>query len=233
MSKHILVIEDDPELAEMVSEYLSARGFHATSKATAAEGLEALRRDAFDGLIIDLGLPDMDGFVVCRQIRAESDIPIVMLTARGDEMDRIVGLELGADDYLAKPFNPRELLARLNAIFRRGASSKHRTSVLTFGRLVVDPIARHVSVAGVEKTLTAHQFDLLHALAAHAGRVMSRGTLMDHLRGHDLEPFDRSIDVHISRIRSEIEDDPKKPRRILTIRGVGYVFAQLQDEDDH
>lgn len=151
-----------------------------------------------------------------------------MLTARGDEMDRIIGLEIGADDYLPKPFNPRELLARIRAILRRG-SRENSSTELRFGRLEINESAHLATLDGDMINLTAYQFDLLSVLARHAGRVMSRDQIMDALKGHDLESFDRSIDVHISRIRSQIEDDPKKPRRILTIRGTGYVFARQQD----
>jgi DNA-binding response OmpR family regulator len=155
-----------------------------------------------------------------------------MLTARGDEEDRIVGLELGADDYLPKPFNPRELLARLRAILRRQRAPKSGSAApLRFGRLEIDRDARVVRVAGEEKPLTSHQFELLVALAENAGRVLSREALMNRVRGESLESFDRSIDVHISRIRAAIEDDPRQPRRLLTLRGAGYVFARRQDED--
>jgi DNA-binding response OmpR family regulator len=155
-----------------------------------------------------------------------------MLTARGDEADRIVGLELGADDYLGKPFHPRELLARLRAVLRRGAGGATRGEArLRFGRLEIDRAARVVRVAGEARALTGHQFDLLVALAESAGRVLSRDALMSRLRGRELEAFDRSIDVHVSRIRAAIEDDAAHPRRILTVRGVGYVFASRQDAD--
>jgi two-component system, OmpR family, phosphate regulon response regulator OmpR len=156
----------------------------------------------------------------------------LMLTARGDEMDRIVGLELGSDDYLPKPFNPRELLARLRAILRRrGPAGMARTAPLRFGRLEIDRDARVVRVDGMERPLTSYQFELLCVLAMHAGRVMSREALMDHVRGEELEAFDRSIDVHIARIRAALEDDPKHPRRIITVRGAGYVFAKYQDDE--
>jgi DNA-binding response OmpR family regulator len=163
-------------------------------------------------------------------VRAEHDLPILMLTARGDEMDRIVGLELGADDYLPKPFNPRELLARLRAILRRRSpATGKREEILRFGRLEIDRGARLVRVSGEERSVTSYQFDLLWALATHAGRVMSRDALMDKLRGEEFEAFDRSLDVHISRLRAVIEEDPKHPRRIITVRGAGYVFAKNQD----
>jgi DNA-binding response OmpR family regulator len=155
-----------------------------------------------------------------------------MLTARGDAMDRIVGLELGADDYLPKPFNPRELLARLRAILRRSReSTAPHTAVLRFGRLEIDRDARVVRLDGEERPLTGYQFELLYVLASHAGRVLSREALMERVRGEELEAFDRSIDVHVSRLRAAIEDDPKHPRRIITVRGAGYVFARHQDED--
>jgi len=175
-------------------------------------------------------LPDLDGFEVCRRVRASSDLPILMLTARGEPTDRIVGLELGADDYLPKPFEPRELLARLRAILRRRGALEKRASTLRFGRLEIDRDARSVRVDGAERPLTSYQFALLVAMAEHAGKVLSRETLMDLVKGAALEAFDRSIDVHVSRIRAAIEEDPKKPRRIITVRGAGYVFAKLQDD---
>ena len=229
MTERILMIEDDRRLAAMVSDYLRQSGFTVSAEHGAASGLATLRRNAFDALILDLMLPDLDGLEVCRLVRMESRIPILMLTAKGDAMDRVVGLELGADDYLPKPFEPRELLARLRAVLRR-ANSAGSGDTLRFGRLEIDADARAVRIDGHRRSLTGYQFDLLLALARHAGRVMSRDQLMDALKGEELEAFDRSIDVHISRIRNAIEDDPHHPRRIITVRGVGYVFARLQDE---
>jgi DNA-binding response OmpR family regulator len=227
MPERILIIEDDRSLIDMLSEYLLPLGIRVTAAGGAKEGLRLLDRDAFDAVILDVMLPDGDGFDVCRTVRARSDIPILMLTARGDELDRIVGLEIGADDYLPKPFNPRELLARLRAILRRrGQSAAERRRVLRFGRLEIDVDARVVRVDGDPRTLTSYQFDLLHALAQNAGRVLSRDALMEKLKGENLEAFDRSLDVHISRIRASIEDDPKHPKRIITVRGAGYVFAR-------
>jgi DNA-binding response OmpR family regulator len=232
MSQRILLIEDDARLAGMLRAYLEQAGLEVAVSGTARAGLERLRGAGADAVVLDLMLPDQDGLELCRTLRAESDVPVLMLTARGDDLDRIVGLELGADDYLGKPFNPRELLARLRAILRRRAGpAPGRTPVLRFGRLEIDKDARAVRVDGEARTLTSYQFDLLCALADSAGRVLSRERLMERAKGETLEAFDRSIDVHVSRIRAAIEDDPKRPRRILTIRGAGYVFAKVQDEE--
>jgi len=225
------MIEDDAALAGLVGDYLRPVGYEVTAAGTAAEGLRRLAAEPFDVVLLDVMLPDLDGFEACRRIRSGSDVPVLMLTARGQEEDRIVGLELGADDYLPKPFNPRELLARLRAVLRRRQPAAGRSALLRFGRLEIDRDARVVRVDGEPRGLTGYQFDLLVALAESAGRVLGRETLMARA-GHDAgEAFDRSIDVHVSRIRAAIEDDPKRPRRLLTVRGAGYVFARKQDED--
>jgi len=232
MAERVLIIDDDARLAAMVSDYLIAAGYAVDRRFTGREGLAAVDRTAFDAIILDVMLPDCDGFEVCRNIRTRSQTPVLMLTARGEEMDRIIGLEIGADDYLAKPFNPRELVARIRAILRRGRGpGAPEDAELRFGRLQIDRGSRMVRIDGEERILTSYQFDLLVALASNAGRVLNRERLMDLLKGEDLEAFDRSIDVHISRIRSAIEDDPKHPRRIITVRGAGYVFARKQDSD--
>jgi len=227
-----LIIDDDEALAEMLAEYLTAQGLHVAARHRADTGLRALEEESFDAVILDVMLPDLDGFEVCRRIRERSSVPVLMLTARGEETDRIVGLEIGADDYLAKPFSPRELLARLRAVLRRtrasGTASKRS---LRFGRLEIDRDARVAAIEGDPCTLTSHQFGLLCLLAENAGRVLSRDQMMQGLRGQSLEAFDRSIDNHVSRIRAAIEDDPKRPRRLLTVRGAGYVFARSQDGD--
>ena len=228
MSVRVLLVEDDARLAGMVADYLGEAGIRSAIAGTGREAQRLLKRDAFDAVILDLMLPDTDGLDLCKHIRAESTIPLLMLTARGDPLDRVVGLELGADDYLPKPFEPRELLARLRAILRRSRDTAP-ADVLRFGRLEIDRAARQVRIDGREKPLTGFQYTLLLALAERAGRVLSRDALMDLTRGSALEEFDRSIDVHISRIRAAIEDYPKKPRRILTVRGAGYVFAKEQD----
>jgi len=227
VTERILLIEDDTRLAEMVRDYLGRAGYRVERAENGAAGLALQTREPFDGIVLDLMLPDMDGLDVCRKIRERASLPILMLTARGDTMDRIIGLEIGADDYLPKPFEPRELLARLRAILRRKGGANR--DVLRFGRLEIDRDAREVRLDGEVKPLTSHQFGLLSALAEHAGRVLSRDVLMDLLRAEPLEAFDRSIDVHISRIRAAIEDDVKRPRRIITVRGAGYVFAKHQD----
>jgi DNA-binding response OmpR family regulator len=228
MSVRVLLVEDDARLAGMVADYLGEAGIRSAIAGTGREAQRLLKRDAFDAVILDLMLPDTDGLDLCKHIRAESTIPLLMLTARGDPLDRVVGLELGADDYLPKPFEPRELLARLRAILRRSRDTAP-ADVLRFGRLEIDRAARQVRIDDREKPLTGFQYTLLLALAERAGRVLTRDALMDLTRGSALEEFDRSIDVHISRIRAAIEDDPKKPRRILTVRGAGYVFAKEQD----
>ncbi len=229
MVERILLVEDDPRLAEMLLEYLGQAGFGVTVAALGAAALERLNEAQYDAVILDLMLPDMDGLEVCRRLRAQSDTPVLMLTARGDAIDRIVGLELGADDYLPKPFEPRELLARLRAIVRRRVRGAGRENALHFGRLELDTAARAVRLDGKTCELTGYQFDLLVALAKNAGRVMSREILMDLVKGESFESFDRSIDVHVSRIRACIEDNPKKPRRVITVRAAGYVFAKAQD----
>ena len=229
MAERVLVVEDDPRLAEMLSEYLGQAGFRVTVAPLGATALRLLEETDCDAVILDLMLPDMDGLNVCRQIRTSADTPVLMLTARGDAVDRIVGLELGADDYLPKPFEPRELLARLRAILRRRTAGRAAGHILNFGRLDLDSAARTALLDGVRCELTGYQFDLLWVLAQNAGRVLSRDALMDKVKGTHLEAFDRSIDVHMSRIRAAIEDDPRKPRRVITVRGAGYVFAKVQD----
>jgi len=229
MPQRVLMIEDDVALARLVTEYLGPVGFEVSAVGTAGEGLRRLD-EGFAAVLLDVMLPDLDGFEAARRIRAASDVPVIILTARGDDEDRIAGLEIGADDYLPKPFNPRELLARLRAVLRRGRPAAGSEPPLRFGRLEIDPEARTVRVDGEDRPLTSHQFELLLALARSPGRVLGREALLARVRGDALLAFDRSIDVHVSRIRAAIEDDPRHPRRILTVRGAGYVFAKKQDE---
>ena len=235
MTPSLLLVDDDTRLASMVSDYLGRAGFEVETAGSLAAGREHLAANHYDALVLDLMLPDGDGLELCRELRGAAktrQLPLLMLTARGEPMDRIVGLELGADDYLPKPFEPRELLARVKALLRRASPSANGDDVLRFGRLEIDLGARVARLDGKVCDLTGHQFDLLVVLAQSPGRVLSRDQIMDALKGHPLEAFDRSIDVHISRIRAVIEDDPKAPRRVLTVRGAGYVFARKQDADD-
>jgi DNA-binding response OmpR family regulator len=234
MPHRLLLIDDDARLAEMVGDYLGRQGYEVASAPSLAAGRARLAHELPDALILDLMLPDGDGLDFTRELRAQGRtrrLPLLMLTARGEPMDRIVGLEIGADDYLPKPFEPRELLARVKALLRRAAPERAGDDLLVFGRLEIDLGARQARLDGRPCELTSHQFELLVVLAQSPGRVLSRDQIMDALKGHPLEAFDRSIDVHISRIRAVIEDDPKTPRRVLTVRGAGYVFAKKQDAE--
>jgi DNA-binding response OmpR family regulator len=242
MRQRLLLIEDDQRLANMLLPFLDQHGYQVAHAATANAGLALLenRTEHFDLLLLDLMLPDAFGLDVCRQIRAQASaaaaIPIIMLTAKGDPMDKVLGLEIGADDYVAKPFEPRELLARLRALLRRqtvlathASPNRANSNILRFGRLEINLDAHALYVDAEECSLTAYQFDLLVAMAKSAGRVVSREYLKDAVKGELPDAFDRSIDVHIGKIRAAIEDDPKQPKRIITVRGAGYVFAKVQD----
>ena len=224
-----LLIDDDARLGALVTEYLGRHEIAVTVAADGERGLGALRRGRFDVVLLDVMLPGSDGFEVCRRLRASPEtaaLPVIMLTARGDDVDKIVGLELGADDYLAKPFNPRELLARIHAVLRRGRTAAARQGRLSVGGLEIDFEAREVMVEGRRPPLTAYEFELLAVLARAACRVLSREQLLDALKGAAYETFDRSIDVHISKLRSKLERNPKEPRYIKTVRGVGYVLIR-------
>jgi DNA-binding response OmpR family regulator len=222
-----LLIDDDARLGALVKEHLGRHDIDVTVAGDGERGLATLRRGRFDILLLDLMLPGIDGLEVCRRVRATPELaalPVIMLTAKGDDLDKIIGLELGADDYLAKPFNARELLARIRAVLRRGrAVASERLRV---GRIEIDVDAREVTVAGKRTLLTSYEFDLLAALARAAGRVLSREQLLDALKGAEYESFDRSIDVHISKLRAKLEEDPRAPRHIKTVRGVGYVLLR-------
>jgi DNA-binding response OmpR family regulator len=224
-----LLIEDDARLAALVREYLAGQEIDVSVAGDGERGLQALKREAFDVVLLDLMLPGLDGLEVCRRIRARPEwarLPLIMLTARGDDVDRVVGLELGADDYLPKPFNPRELLARIRALLRRAAPAPAGGERLRLGELEIDFGAREVAVRGARQSLTHYEFELLACLARAAGRVLSREQLLDALRGEELDAFDRSIDVHVSRLRAKLERDPREPRYIKTVRGVGYMLVR-------
>lgn len=239
MKTQLLLIDDDQRLTGLLGDYLRQAGYGVDVAPSLAQGRRLLAQSRFDLLVLDLMLPDGDGLDLCRELRSQPAtraLPLLMLTARGEPLDRVLGLEMGADDYLGKPFEARELLARIKALLRRSAQSLDSggdDEVLRFGRLDIDVAARQARLDARVCDLTSYQFDLLLVLARAPGRVLSRDQIMDALKGHPMEAFDRSIDVHISRIRAAIEDDPKSPRRVLTVRSVGYVFAKKQDDDAH
>jgi DNA-binding response OmpR family regulator len=225
--RRLLVVDDDERLRTLLAEYLGGRNFEVDVAPTGEDGLAKLGAAEFDLVILDLMLPGADGLEVCRHIRATSSIPIVMLTARGEDMDRIVGLELGADDYLPKPFNPRELLARVQAVLRRTAAADvEGPALLRAGPLALDPSRRIAWLEDSELDLTSTEFDLLRTLVASAGRVVPRERLMEEARGTEFASFERSVDVHVSHIRKKLGDDPKRPRLIKTVRGVGYFVPK-------
>jgi DNA-binding response OmpR family regulator len=231
MPERILIIEDDGRLAAMVSEYLGESGLRVTARETAIEGLSLLKREPFDALILDIMLPDLDGFEVCRRVRADSDIPILMLTAKGDAADRVVGLELGADDYLTKPFSPRELLARIRTVLRRTHAGQevHGAPVCRAYRIPGWELnlrtRRLTGHGGAQVALSNGEFNLLAALLATANRVVTREQLIELSRRYDNEVYDRAVDVQILRLRRKIEKNPAEPRIIVTERGVGYRVA--------
>jgi DNA-binding response OmpR family regulator len=222
----VLLVEDDRRLADLTREYLEGHGLAVVHAADGRRGLDEALSGRYEAVLLDLMLPGKDGLEVCRELRARSDVPIIVLTARGEEADRVLGLELGADDYLAKPFSPRELLARIRAVVRRARGrAGPESGVVRVGGLVVDPAARRVTLDGRDIALTGYEFALLDALARRAGRVLSREQLMELAGGSAEEAFDRSIDVHVSRLRQKLGDDPKRPRLIKTVRGAGYLLA--------
>jgi two-component system OmpR family response regulator/two-component system phosphate regulon response regulator OmpR len=225
----IVVVDDDAGIRELLGEYLATQGF-AVRLAADARALDALLAEAMpDLLVLDLMLPGEDGLSIARRVKVAHGLPIVMLSARGEDIDRIVGLEVGADDYLPKPFNPRELVARIRAVLRRGAVSVPKpqatSDAFRFGPFEVDRDMRRLAREGIEVTLTSAEFDLLLLFVEHAGRPVSRDFIMDHLKGMERDAFDRSIDVRVNRLRKKLEDDPANPRYIRTERGVGYRFT--------
>jgi len=228
MNEHILVIDDDQKLNALLKEYLGRSGFRVATVDNPSEGIEHLGREEPDLVILDVMLPGTDGFEICKEIRKKWSIPVIMLTARGDVMDRIVGLELGADDYLPKPFEPRELAARIKSVLRRHA--RLPAGRFRMGSLEIDLETHGVSLAGVPLSLTAMEFELLALLAKHRGKILSRDRIMDALRGMDWSAFDRSVDVLVSRLRQKLNDDPRNPKWILTVRHSGYKMIDNKDE---
>ncbi|MEQ8276763.1 MAG: response regulator transcription factor [Deltaproteobacteria bacterium] len=224
--KKILVVDDDERLRSLVAEYLEGRGFAVVTAEDGEDGLARLRGEAVDLVVLDVMMPGLDGFEVVRELRKFSRTPVIMLTARGDEMDRIVGLEIGADDYMPKPFNPRELLARIQAVLRRTDASAAPSSLLELGALRVDVDRREVHLDGTYVELTTTEFEILRTLAANAGRIIPRERLMELARGDEYASFERSVDVHVSHIRKKLGDDPKNPTYVKTVRGVGYTMPK-------
>jgi two-component system, OmpR family, phosphate regulon response regulator OmpR len=231
MEKKILLVDDDRKLQRLLREYLEGYGFEVMSLEVGTGVVEEIRSNQPDIVILDIMLPDGDGLELLRDIRTAYRIPVIMLTAKGEDTDRIVGLELGADDYLPKPFNPRELLARIKAVLRRsyqdqgGEAPKANGGLLAVGDLVLNRLKQTIRVKGTEIELSTTEFKILKALMEHPDTVLTRDQLMNIARGRDFEAFDRSIDVHISKLRAKVEDDPRSPKRIRTVWGSGYMFA--------
>jgi len=227
LAEKILVVDDEVKIVRVVRAYLEKEGYQVVEANDGLEALELARREKPDLVVLDLMLPKLSGWDVCRALRQESSVPILMLTARDEDTDKIVGLELGADDYLTKPFNPKEMVARVRAILRRVGPQRLSGKVIAAGDLRIDLDRREVRLAGKEAHLTPTEFDLLRALVEHPGRVLTRAQLMDAVLGESYEGFDRAIDSHIKNLRQKIEPDPRKPRYVLTVFGVGYKFAGL------
>ncbi len=227
---HVLLVEDDVKLAQLTERYFASRGLVTTMVGRGDEAITCARQTRFDVILLDLMLPGTDGIEVCRAIRKTSDVPVIMVTARGEEADRVLGLEVGADDYVSKPFSAPELVARIQAHVRRtrGRLVPERTSITT-GRIHVYTQARVATVDGKELTLTSHEFELLRVFAEHPGRVLTREQLLDLARCNPSEVFDRAIDVQISRLRQKLGDDPRQPRLLKTVRGLGYMLASEEE----
>jgi two-component system alkaline phosphatase synthesis response regulator PhoP len=228
MGRAVLVVDDEPKILEVVRDYLNDAGFSVTTAADGRSALDLARAVAPDLVVLDLGLPGMDGLDVARELRRRSVVPIIMLTARSDELDRVLGLELGADDYLVKPFSPRELVARVRAVLRRAdqAYAGDADEPIVVGDVTIDPSRRSVSVAGRAVEMTATEFELLAHLASRPGRVFTRAQLLEVIHGIAVESYDRAIDAHVKNIRRKLEPDPHRPRFLLTVHGVGYRFAE-------
>jgi DNA-binding response OmpR family regulator len=224
--KRVLVVDDEPKITQVVADYLRTAGFTVTTAANGTIAISAARAEPPDLVVLDLGLPGMDGLDVARELRRGSAMPIIMLTARGAEADRVVGLELGADDYIVKPFSPRELLARIRAVLRRVDGAAVGSERFAIGDVAIDTARREVTVLGRRVDLTATEFDLLVPLARQPGRVFTRGQLLDALHGVVVESYERTVDAHVKNIRRKLEPHPHEPRYLLTVHGVGYRFAE-------
>ena len=225
MTQKILVVDDEPEITRLVRAYLERAGFAVVTAAEGREALAVFRHERPNLVVLDLNLPGMDGLDVCREMRRASDVPIIMLTARLEETDRLIGLELGADDYVVKPFSPREIVARVRAVLRRTEGTPVRPEVISAGGITLDFTRRTASVNGRPLDLTTMEFDLLAALVEHPGQVFSRQELLDRVQGNAYEGYERTIDVHIKNLRKKLGDDSQDPGFIETVRGVGYRFS--------
>jgi two-component system alkaline phosphatase synthesis response regulator PhoP len=224
--KTILLVDDEPKIVQLARDYLEHAGFGVVTARDGREALQAVRQHRPDLVVLDLGLPEMDGLDVTRTLRRDSNLPIVMLTARDDEVDKLLGLELGADDYLTKPFSPRELVARVKAVLRRTVVALDKTDVIRAADVVLDVPRMRTEIAGRSVDLTSTEFQLLATLARRPGRIFTRGQLLDEVRGVTFESYERAIDTHIKNLRRKIEPDPRQPRYLLTVYGVGYRFAE-------
>jgi DNA-binding response OmpR family regulator len=229
VSLRVLCIDDDARLYELLRDYFAPNGITLVHAPDGAKGLAAVAADVFDAVLLDVMMPGMDGLEVCRRLRQSTQVPVIMLTARGDEADRVVGLELGADDYVPKPFSPRELLARLRAVLRRAQPTAVGDEIVV-GQVAIDVGARRVRVGTAPADLTGLEFDILVALARRPGRVVPRERLLEEAGRNDVTVSDRTVDVHVSHLRRKLGDDPKAPRLIKTVRGVGYVLAPVAVE---
>jgi len=224
MSQKILVVDDELDIVKVVRAYLEQSGFHVITASDGQQALAVFRHEQPDLIVLDLNLPKMDGLDVCRAIRRESSVPIIMLTARVDETDRLIGLEIGADDYIVKPFSPREVVARVRSVLRRSAPPVEQPSIITIGALTIDPIRHEVQLQDRVIDLTPSEFNILLALASQPGRAFSRMDLLDAAQGEAYEGYERSIDVHIKNLRQKLGDEPRDPTYVLTVYGVGYKF---------
>jgi two-component system alkaline phosphatase synthesis response regulator PhoP len=225
MNEMILVVDDEPKIVKQAKDYLEKGGFRVTTAGDGRTALAVARHERPDLIVLDLNLPEMDGLDVCRALRRESDVPIIMLTARVEETDRLIGLELGADDYITKPFSPRELVARVRAVLRRVRGGIHQPGLIRVGDLEIDLHGHRVTRAGETIRLTRSEFNLLAVLAQHPGQTFTRAQLLDRLHGVTYDGFDRSIDAHIKNLRRKLEVDPAEPRYVLTVYGIGYRFT--------
>jgi two-component system alkaline phosphatase synthesis response regulator PhoP len=225
MNEVILVVDDEPKIVKQARDYLERSGYRVFEAGDGKTALAQARHERPDLIVLDLNLPEMDGLDVCRALRRESDVPIIMLTARVDETDRLIGLELGADDYITKPFSPRELVARVRAVLRRVRGGVHQPGLLRAGDLEVDLPGHRVTRAGEEVGLTRSEFNLLALLAQHPGQTFTREQLLDRLHGVAYDGYDRSVDAHVKNLRRKLEPDPSEPRYVLTVYGVGYKFT--------